>query len=211
MTHLARKPQIKKIRMILKATYPNVKTPLRHRNPFELLVATILSAQCTDAQVNKVTPALFNTLATPKAFAEASLATIEKLIRSTGFYRNKARNLQQCSRMLIEKFNGRVPDRLDDLVTLPGVGRKTANVVLGTAFNIPGIVVDTHVARLSRRLGFTGHKDPVKIEQDLMPLVPRKEWSAFSLRLVFHGRAYCKARNPDCANCPLQKLCCHIR
>jgi endonuclease III len=196
-----------KIQRILKKTYPEVKTQLRHANPFQLLVATILSAQCTDKQVNSVTRDLFNHLKTPQDFANASTKTLETLIRPTGYFRNKAKNIKNCSKSLLEKYDGRVPQTLDELLKLPGVGRKTANVVLGSAFNIPGIVVDTHVARISKRLGFTVSDNPVKIEFDLMETIPRKEWNDFSLQLIYFGRAICKARKPLCPACPLYDLC----
>jgi len=201
------KDRIAIIRKILKATFPNVKTQLRYRSPFELLVATILSAQCTDKQVNSVTKDLFNKLKTPKDFSHASTETIEKLIRPTGFFRNKTKNIRKCSASLIEKYKGDVPQTLDELVKLPGVGRKTANVVLGAAFGIPGIVVDTHVARISKRLGFTENHDPVKIEFDLMKIIPKNEWNDFCLQLIYFGRAVCKARKPGCSTCPLYDLC----
>lgn len=201
------KKRTKKIRQNLRKLYPRVKTQLGHDSPFQLLVATILSAQCTDKQVNAVTPALFDALPGPREVAAAPIETIEKLIHSTGFYRNKARNIQRCANALLDRFNGRVPGTMSELVTLPGVGRKTANVVLGAVFGTPGMVVDTHVARISRRLGLTAHKDPVKIEFDLRTIVPRPEWSDFSLRLVYFGRALCKARKPDCSNCPMDGLC----
>lgn len=204
------KARANKICNVLKTTYPNVKTQLNHRNPFQLLVSTILSAQCTDKQVNSVTKGLFNKLATPYDFAGARNETIEKLIRSTGCYRNKAKNIKNCSAILIEKYKGMVPETLDELVKLPGVGRKTANVVLGAGFGIPGIAVDTHVARIAKRLGLTENNDPVKIEFDLMKIVPKKEWSDFSLRLIYFGRAICKARNPICQSCPLHELCLYI-
>ncbi|MBU4186292.1 MAG: endonuclease III [Desulfobacteraceae bacterium] len=196
-----------KIRKILRATFPNVKTQLKYRNPFELLVATMLSAQCTDKQVNSVTKELFKNLKTPYDFANASNKTIEELIRPTGFFRNKAKNIKNSSRMLIEKHEGNVPESLDELVKLPGIGRKTANVVLGSAFGIPGIAVDTHVARISKRLGLTENIDPVKIEFDLMKIIPKKDWSDFSLQIIYFGRAVCKARKPDCDVCPLNDLC----
>ncbi len=196
-----------KIQHILKITYPEVKTQLRNANPFELLVATILSAQCTDKQVNHVTKDLFNRLKTPQDFAGASNETIEELIRSTGYFRNKAKNIKNCSKSLLEKYGGQVPQTLDELVKLPGVGRKTANVVLGSAFDIPGIVVDTHVARISKRLGLTENNNPVKIEYDLMEIIPREEWNVFSLQLIYFGRAICKARKPLCPTCPLYDLC----
>jgi endonuclease-3 len=196
-----------KVRKILRSLYPEVKPQLHFRNPFELLIATILSSQCTDKQVNQVTPKLFHQLKSPQDFVRASLEEIEALIRSTGFYRNKAKNIKTCCRVLLETHGGRVPDRLDELVDLPGVGRKTANVVLAAAFERPGIVVDTHVKRVSWRLGFTGYSDPVKIEFDLMEIVPRKEWSDFSLRLIFFGRETCTARKPKCPVCLLDFLC----
>ena len=196
-----------KIRKILRKTYPTVETQLRHRNAFELLVATILSAQCTDKQVNTVTKDLFKKLPKPLDFVNVPIHTLQDLIRSTGYFKNKAKNIKNCAQVLVEKFNGRVPATLDALVTLPGVGRKTANVVLGAAFGIPGIVVDTHVARISQRLDFTQNKDPVKIEFDLMKIIPKRAWSDFSLHLVYFGRAICTARNPKCPVCPLNSLC----
>ena len=192
---------------ILDSLYPQVQPQLLYRNPFELLVATILSAQCTDKQVNRVTPGLFKRLRTPRDFAKTSVTEIEGLVRPTGFYRNKARNIKACSEALIERHGGRVPRTLEELVALPGVGRKTANVVLGAAFDTPGVVVDTHVGRISGRLGLTKHKDPKKIELDLMRLIPRPEWSDFSLRLIFFGRETCSARKPKCPICPLDHLC----
>jgi endonuclease-3 len=196
-----------KVRKILQKIYPEVETQLLHRNPFELLVATILSAQCTDKQVNQVTPVLFARFQTPAEFARAPLRTIEQLIRPTGFFHNKAKNIKGCAKVLLEKHKGKIPQTLAELVKLPGVGRKTANVVLGAAFGIPGIVVDTHVARISNRLGFSASKDPVKIEQDLMNLIPRRDWNNFCLRLIFFGRSICTARKPKCPACPLGKLC----
>jgi endonuclease-3 len=196
-----------KIRKILKITYPDVKTQLHYRNPFELLVATILSAQCTDKQVNGVTKDLFRKLKTPDDFARASNETIEALIRPTGYFRNKTKNIRNCSVSLLEKYKGKVPQTLDELVKLPGVGRKTANVVLGAAYGIPGIVVDTHVARISKRLSLTENHDPVKIEFDLMKIIPKKEWNDFCLQLIYFGRAICKARKPACSTCPLYDLC----
>jgi len=196
-----------KIRKILRITYPEVKTQLNHENPFQLLIATILSAQCTDKQVNKVTANLFKKLPTPGEFAQAPLSLIENLIRSTGFYRNKAKNIQNCAKALLDYHHGQVPTKLEALVKLPGVGRKTANVVLGAAFNIPGIVVDTHVARISRRLQLTDHTDPVKIEFDLMNQMPKRAWSDFSLLLIYFGREFCQARKPRCSTCPLLRLC----
>ena len=196
-----------KIRKILRELYPEVKTQLFHDTPFQLLVATILSAQCTDKQVNRVTKVLFDHLKTPADFAGASIKTIEGFIRSTGFYHNKAKNIKNCSRTLLEIHDGRVPQTLAELVELPGVGRKTANVVLGAAFGIPGVVVDTHVGRISGRLGLTIHKDPVKIEFDLMKIIPERAWHDFCLHLIFFGRETCMARKPKCPSCPLNKLC----
>lgn len=201
------KARIELIEKKLRAAYPHVKTQLNFRNPFELLVATILSAQCTDKQVNAVTPALFARLPTPRDMAAAPLETLEALVRSTGYFHNKARNIQNCARALAEKNGGRVPASLEELVELPGVGRKTANVVLGAAFDIPGIVVDTHVGRISGRLGLTRHTDPVKIEFDLMRILPREHWNGFCLRLIHFGRAVCTARKPKCGGCPLYALC----
>lgn len=196
-----------KIRKILRTTYPEVKTQLDYQNPFQLLVATILSAQCTDKQVNRVTRTLFKKLSTPKAFADAPITMIEELIHSTGFYRNKAKNIKRCAAALIEKHHANVPEDLEALVKLPGVGRKTANVVLGAAFNIPGIVVDTHVSRISQRLDLTEHKDPVKIEFDLMEQMPKRAWNDFSLHLIYFGRETCIARKPKCGLCPMEKIC----
>ena len=196
-----------KIRKILRNTYPDVKTALTHRNPFELLIATILSAQTTDRQVNGVTPALFDRYPSPADLGAAPLRDIEALIRPTGFYHNKAHNIRACARALAEKHGSRVPRRLETLTKLPGVGRKTANVVLGAAFGIPGMVVDTHVKRLSGRLGLTAHTDPAKIEQDLMAIMPKRAWNIFSLQLIHFGRDVCLARKPACPVCPLRRLC----
>jgi endonuclease-3 len=201
------KTRADKIRKILRELYPEVKTQLFYNTPFQLLVATILSAQCTDKQVNRVAKVLFNHLKTPADFCGAPIKTIEDFIRSTGFYHNKAKNIKNCSRTLLEIHDGRVPQTLKELVELPGVGRKTANVVLGAAFGIPGIVVDTHVARISGRLDLTAHKDPVKIEFDLMKIIPQRAWHDFCLHLIFFGREICAARKPKCPICPLHKLC----
>lgn len=195
----------------LRKAYPNATCALAFRNPLELLVATILSAQCTDERVNQVTKDLFARYRTAADYASAPLAELERAIQSTGFYRNKARNLQACCQKLVSEHGGEVPRDLQALVQLPGVGRKTANVVLGTACGIAsGVVVDTHVARISRRLGLTKEKNPEKIEQDLMALVPQKEWIDFGHRMIHHGRRYCTARKPNCDACPLGKLCPRI-
>jgi endonuclease-3 len=196
---------------LLKRTYPGARCSLDYRNSYELLVATILSAQCTDERVNLTTPEVFRRWPNAQALAGADRPEIEEIIRSTGFFRAKARSLSDMSKDLVEKFGGEPPPRLDDLVTLRGVGRKTANVVLGNAFGIQsGVVVDTHVARLSKRLGLTRQADPVKIERDLMELVPKKEWTLFSHLLIHHGRAICQARKPHCSTCPLLPHCPRI-
>jgi endonuclease-3 len=191
--------------------YPEAKCSLDFQTPLELLVATILSAQCTDQRVNMVTPALFRKYPSAAHFAAAPLAELEKAVQTTGFFRNKAKSIQAACRVLVEQYEGQVPREIEQLVELPGVGRKTANVILGTAFGIAaGIVVDTHVARVSRRLGLTRQKDPVKIEQDLMAVVPRSQWVAFSHRMIQHGRRRCVARNPKCDACPLRFICPRI-
>lgn len=201
-------PRIKKIFAALKKTYPRVHCELQHANPLELLVATILSAQCTDVQVNRVTPALFTKYRTARDYADAPPEVFAADIRSIGLYKGKAKNIQAACRILADQHDGTVPASMDALLQLPGVGRKTANVVLGNAFGIAeGIVVDTHVARLSRLLGLTRQTDPVKIEQDLMRIVPQQEWTAFAHRLIWHGRRRCKARRPDCVHCELGSLC----
>lgn len=199
--------RIKKILQILRSTYPDVKTALRHQDPLEMLIATILSAQCTDVRVNEVTKTLFKKLRTARDYADVPLAELEEMIRPTGFYRNKARSIKACCRGLVEKHSGKVPESMEALVQLPGVGRKTANVVLGSAFGIPGIVVDTHVKRVSQRLGLTKEKDPVKIEFELMALIPKKDWIDFSHELIWHGRGVCAARKPKCAQCLLREQC----
>jgi endonuclease-3 len=187
--------------------YPDAHCALDHANPFQLLIATILSAQCTDKRVNLVTPALFARFPDARSFAGADVREIEDLVRSTGFFRNKAKNIQQLCRALVDEHGGQVPGSLEELVKLPGVGRKTANVVLGDGFGVPGITVDTHVGRLSRRLGFTRLVDPVKVERELMAIWPRKDWTLFSHRLIFHGRQVCAARKPDCGRCTLADVC----
>jgi endonuclease-3 len=192
----------------LKKAYPDATCALEHRTPFELLVATILSAQCTDVRVNMVTPALFAKYPTARSLAEADQADVEELIRSTGFFRNKARNLIGMARALVERHGGEVPADMEALRVLPGVGRKTANVVLGNAFGMNvGVTVDTHVARLTKLLGLTRHTDPIKIERDLMDLVPRKDWTLVSHLLIWHGRQVCIARRPRCDECVLRHGC----
>jgi endonuclease-3 len=190
--------------------YPDAQCALNHENPLQLLVATILSAQCTDARVNLITPALFARYPDAAAFAKADPRELETMIRSTGFYRNKARSIQACCRSLVEQHDGEVPSTMEALVPLAGVGRKTANVILGSAFGLPGITVDTHVGRLSRRLGLTTETDPEKVERDLMRLLPKKEWTLFSHRVIYHGRQVCHARRPGCDRCTLVSLCPRI-
>ncbi|MDY6836542.1 MAG: endonuclease III [Thermodesulfobacteriota bacterium] len=201
------KPRINKILKILRSTYPDVKSALHHRTPLQMLIATILSAQCTDVRVNEVTKTLFKKLRTAKDYAEVPLPELEEMIRSTGFFRNKAKSIKGCCTMLVENYGGKVPRTMEELVKLPGVARKTANVVLGSSFGIPGIVVDTHVKRLSQRIGLTKEKDPVKIEFDLMALIPKDDWIDFSHQMIWHGRRLCPARKPKCPECPLLKLC----
>ncbi|MCI0524074.1 MAG: endonuclease III [Acidobacteria bacterium] len=192
----------------LKKTYPEATCALNHTTPFELLIATILSAQCTDERVNIVTANLFRKYRKPEDYLAVSREELERDINSVTFFRNKAKSIQEASRLLIEKFDGQVPKTLEELVELPGVGRKTANVVLGTAFGVPtGVVVDTHVSRVSQRLGLTENKQPEKIEADLIELLPKKEWIDFSHRLIWHGRRICQARKPMCEKCSLEKYC----
>ena len=199
--------RIKKIVPILKKTYPNAKTALNYTSPLQLLIATILSAQCTDVRVNIVTKDLFEKYKSAKDWTKADIKQIESDIKSTGFYRNKAINIKNSCENIIERFSGTVPDNMDELVTLPGVGRKTANVVLGNAFGKPAIACDTHVIRLSRRLALSENTDAVKLEFDLAEIVPKKSWTIFSHLLIFHGRNICKARKPDCKNCPIAQYC----
>jgi endonuclease-3 len=191
----------------LEATHPKTGTALHFADPVQLAVATILSAQCTDQRVNQVTPALFARFPTAHDFANANLSEIQQLVKSINFFRNKAKYIQELCRILIARHGGQIPRTLEELVQLPGIGRKTANVILGDAFGVPGITVDTHVGRLSRRLGLTTHTDPVKVERDLMRLVPQPEWTRFSHRLILHGRQVCAARKPRCADCRLAELC----
>ncbi len=188
--------------------YPDVECALEHQDPLQLLVSTILSAQCTDERVNKVTPALFQRCKTAKDYATIPIGELEELIRSTGFFRSKAKSIQEASRQIWKEHGGKVPDTMEELTELRGVGRKTANVILGTAFGKnEGIVVDTHVGRLSRRMGLTRQKDPVKVEKDLMKIVPRKNWTSFSHQMIWHGRKLCKARSPRCTDCSIAPLC----
>jgi endonuclease-3 len=201
------KKRVKEIIRILSKEIPESRIALRFSNPLELLIATILSAQCTDVKVNQVTVDLFEKYHTVKDYAEANLAKLEEEIRPTGFYRNKARSIQKCCQELVKRFGGEVPKTLEELVTLPGVGRKTANVILGNAFGVPGIAVDTHVHRVSQRIGLTKNDDPVKIEFDLIEIVPKEEWSHFSNLLIWHGRKTCIAKKPLCGICPIRKRC----
>ncbi len=192
---------------VLRKVYAHAKCSLDYKNPFELLCATILSAQCTDERVNKVTPSLFAAFPTAQAMAQADVAQVEHLVQSTGFYKNKALSLVECAKSLVRDHGGVVPKDLDALTALRGVGRKTANVVLGNVYGIPGLVVDTHVGRLSRRLGFTKETDAVKVEHDLMPLVPKEDWVMYSHWLIYHGRSRCMARNPQCVSCEVRAFC----
>ncbi len=199
--------KIKKIVQTLKERYPVVKTQLTHDTAFQLLIATIMSAQCTDNQVNKVSKVLFEKYPDPETLSKASLNNLKKIIYSTGFYNNKAKNIKACSVAVLTDYNGIVPEDIDKLVKLPGVGRKTANVVLSAAFGHQTIVVDTHVLRISRRLGLTDKQDPVKIEYELMKLIPEKSWSDISLQFIYFGREICNAKKPLCQDCPLLTVC----
>jgi endonuclease-3 len=192
---------------LLEEHYPDAHCTLDFTNPLELLVATVLSAQCTDVRVNQVTPAIFKHYRTAADYADAPLEDLEQAIYTTGFYHQKAKSLKAICQALVTQFGGQVPASLDDLVKLPGIGRKTANVILGNAFGIPGITVDTHMSRVSQRLGLTKQKDPVKIEFDLMPLVPEERWVKFSHQMIWHGRQVCTAKKPDCPHCPLLPYC----
>jgi len=192
----------------LEEAYPDANCELRHENAFQLLISTILSAQCTDVRVNQVTQELYNKYKTPQDFAYASPVELEKEIRPTGFFRNKTKSIMGASKGIIEKFDGQVPRTMEEILTLPGVARKTANVVLGTAFGIAsGVVVDTHVLRLARRLDLTRNEDPKKIEQDLMAIIPQGRWIKFSHQLIWHGRRVCFARKPNCAECNMEHIC----
>ncbi len=199
--------RVKKIWPILKKTYPGARIALNFKDPLELLIATILSAQCTDVRVNMVTKDLFKKYKSAADWMNADLKQIESDIRSTGFYHNKAVNIKGACTKIIEQYKGDVPDSMEQLLTLPGVGRKTANCVLGDAFGVPGITCDTHVIRLSRRLGLSENSDPVKLEFDLADIVPKKNWTLFSHLLIHHGRNICKARKPECPNCPIAQNC----
>ena len=191
----------------LKELFPEAHCELIYNNPFQLLVATILSAQCTDKQVNKVTPALFTEYPDAESMSEAPIEKIEELIHSTGFYKNKAKNIKSMACALVKEHNGNVPDNMESLVKLPGVGRKTANVVLGNAFKVPGMVVDTHVKRISNRYGLTKNSDPEKIEQDLMKIFPKERWTELSHQLVLFGRYFCMAKKPNCNECKIFAYC----
>ncbi|MEA5499092.1 endonuclease III [Limnoraphis robusta Tam1] len=205
---LSTKQRALEILVRLKRLYPDAACTLNYQTPVQLLVATILSAQCTDERVNKVTPALFKRFPDALSLATADLEELQALVRSTGFYRNKAKNIKAACSMIEEKFGGKLPKRMEELLELPGVARKTANVVLANAFGINmGVTVDTHVKRLSQRLGLTEQTDPVRIERDLMLLLPQPDWENWSIRLIYHGRAVCTARNPTCYDCKLSDLC----
>jgi endonuclease-3 len=202
-----KKVRAKVIYRQLSKNYPNVRCELDYKNAFQLLVATVLSAQCTDKRVNQTTPALFKKYPNPQKMAKADLKDIQNLVKSTGFFRAKAKNIKGLSNKIMEEFDGKVPSNLEDLITLPGVGRKTANVVLGHAFGIPGITVDTHFGRLSRRFGWSKQNNPVKVEFEVGKLIPEKEWTNLSQRMIWHGRRVCHSRKPACGACALAKLC----
>lgn len=208
MERKSEKDRIREIIQILHKAYPRSRTALRFETPLQILVATILSAQCTDERVNKITPSLFKKYRTPADFASADQTILEEEIKSTGFFRNKAKNIIGSSKKIVEEFGGAMPENMEDLLTLPGVARKTANIVLSSAFKkAEGIAVDTHVKRLSQRLGLSKEKDPSKIERDLMGIVPKEEWIDFNYILVNHGRKICQARKPDCPLCEIKHLC----
>ncbi len=207
MDKKANSKRVKEITKILAKVIPDSTIALKFSNPLELLIATILSAQCTDVRVNEVTGTLFKKYRSARDYAQADLSELEQDIRPTGFYRNKAKSIQKCCQELVGRFGGEVPKTLEEMVTLPGVGRKTANVILGNAFGLPGIVVDTHVHRVSQRIGLTKKDDPVKIEFGLMEIVPKEEWTHFSNLIIWHGRRTCVARKPLCDSCAIRKLC----
>ncbi len=202
-----KKTKVEKIRTIFENIYPDADCTLDYKDAFQLLVATQLAAQCTDARVNQVTPALFQKYPDPAAFATAELSELEAMIRSTGFYHNKAKNLKACGVMLCREFGGKVPDTMEELLRLPGVGRKTANLVLGDIFGKPGIVVDTHAGRIARRIGLTKNENPTKVEFDLVKIVPPSYQTRFCHQLVMHGRALCRAAKPLCTTCPISPYC----
>ncbi len=206
-TPLARTRRARRMFRLLRGRYPDARCELDFVTPFQLLVATVLSAQTTDVSVNKVTPALFARFPDPVALAGADRAEVETLVQPTGFYRTKAANIVGLAAALVDRYDGEVPNRLRDLVTLPGVGRKTANVVLGDSFGVPGITVDTHVGRLARRFGWSEHHDPVHVEADIAALIARQDWTQLSHVLIFHGRRICHARRPACGACPVTRLC----
>jgi len=202
-----KKVRARAIYRILSKTYPNVRCELNYKTAYQLLVATVLSAQCTDKRVNQTTPALFKKYPNPVKMAQADIKDIQRLVKSTGFYRAKAKNIKTLSSKIITDFDGKVPNKLESLITLPGVGRKTANVVLGHAFGIPGITVDTHFGRLSRRFGWSKSLDPVKVEFEVGKLISEKEWTNLSQRLIWHGRRVCHSRKPACGSCSIAKYC----
>lgn len=204
---LGQEEKVKMILDFLDREYPDANCSLNYNNPFELLIATILSAQCTDKRVNEVTKELFKKYKRPEDFLKLSITKLEAAIRSTGFFRNKAKNIMQCCQKLIVEYNGQVPQTLKELLSLPGVGRKTANVVLGDAFGVPGIVVDTHAGRLARRMGLTKEEKPEKVEYDLMKIIPKEKWTKFCHQLISHGRMICNARKPKCELCGLLHIC----
>ncbi len=202
-----RKQQIRKVVELLEKEFPDAKIRLNHSNPFELLIATILSAQCTDERVNIVTKNLFKKYKKPADFASSDQEELEKIIFSTGYYKSKAKHIIQSSTMILQEFNGMVPNTMEDLLKLPGVGRKTANVILSHSFNKPGIVVDTHVIRITNRLGIVSNRNPKKIELELMNLLPVEKWVIFTHLMIAHGRKYCLSRKPKCSQCPIKDLC----
>jgi endonuclease-3 len=204
------KKKVKRISKKLYEAYPEATCSLDYQSPLQLLISTILAAQCTDERVNIVTKELFKKYRTAEDFAKANIEELEQDIKSTGFYRNKAKNIIACCSKIIKEHGGKVPDNMEDLTALPGVGRKTANVVLSNVYNVPGVIVDTHCKRLSNRIGLTEQEDPVKIEHELMEIIPHKDWSKFSNNLVFHGRAICDARKPKCEICPISEDCSYF-